>query len=132
MNLVAISGLVSSLVYRRWASPEDEASVTSPIIRLVSEPTRVILSIAGPLTIDQVQGTRKSLEQAWRGNTSKVLVDLSRCPMVDTPGVALLVSVLQRAQREGKEFSMRGVGPQVESLLQMLRLDGVFKLERAQ
>jgi len=131
MNLVAISGLVSSLVGRRWASAEDEASVASPITRLVSEPTRVILPIAGPLTIDQVQGTRKSLEQAWRGNASKVLVDLSRCPMVDTAGVALLVSVLQRAHREGKEFSMRGVGPQVESLLQMLRLDGVFKLERA-
>ena len=130
MNLVALSGLARSLVYRRWASAKDEASVARPITRLVSETTRVILSIAGPLTIDQVQGTRKSLEQAWRSNASKVLVDLSRCPMVDTAGVALLVSVLQRAQREGKEFSMRGVGPQIESLLQMLRLDGVFKLER--
>ena len=130
MNLVAISGLARSLVGRRWASAKDEANVASPVTRLVSETTRVILPIAGPLTIDQVQRTRKSLEQAWRGNTSKVLVDLSRCPMVDTAGVALLVSVLQRAQREGKEFSMIGVGPQVESLLQMLRLDRVFNLER--
>jgi len=88
----------------------------------------LVLHAQGRLTIEDVRGLKRSLEPAWRAGITRIVLDLSECPYVDSSGIALLVDTLNRSRKEKKTFALAGPGPQVQSVLQLTKLDKIFKI----
>jgi len=88
----------------------------------------LVLHAQGRLTIEDVSGLKRNLEQAWRLSISRIVLDLSDCPYVDSSGIALLVDALNRSHKEKKAFLLAAPGPQVRSVLQLTKLDKIFQV----
>lgn len=78
--------------------------------------------------MEQVDVLDKSLEKAWRGDAPRLILDLAGCPHVDTGGIAVLVTALKRARESGRVLFLVAPSPQVQSVLQMMRLDRAFDI----
>lgn len=103
---------------------------TLPALTVVQEKVAdaLVLHAQGRLTIEDVSGLKRNLEQAWRLAISRVVLDLTECPYVDSSGIALLVDALNRSRKEKKTFVLAGPGPQVQSVLQLTKLDKIFRV----
>ncbi|MGH9863515.1 MAG: STAS domain-containing protein [Candidatus Acidiferrales bacterium] len=88
----------------------------------------VVLHAQGRLTVEDITGLKRNLEQVWRVKVTRVIVNLTDCPYVDSSGIALLVEALKRSRKESKGFSLVGVSPQVQAVLELTRLDRVFEV----
>jgi len=88
----------------------------------------LVLHAQGRLTLEDVSGLKRNLEQAWRLSISRIVLDLSDCPYVDSSGIALLVDALNRSRKEKKGFLLAAPGPQVQSVLQLTKLDKIFQV----
>lgn len=101
-----------------------------PGLRIVQEKSEaaVVLHAQGRLTIEDVNTLKRPLEQAWRADAPRVILDLSECDYVDSSGIALLVEALNRSRKVKKAFVLAAPGPQVQSILQLTRLDKVFQV----
>ena len=103
---------------------------TLPALTVVEETVAdaLVLHAQGRLTIEDVRGLKRSLEQGWRMSITRIVLDLSECPYVDSSGIALLVDTLNRSRKEKKTFFLAGPSPQVQSVLQLTKLDKIFKI----
>ena len=103
---------------------------TLPALTVVQETVAdaLVLHAQGRLTIEDVRGLKRSLEQGWRASITRIVLDLSDCPYVDSSGIALLVHTLNRSRKEKKTFLLAGPSPQVQSVLQLTKLDKIFKI----
>lgn len=63
----------------------------------------------------------------WRG-ASRLVVDLAGVTALDASGLGALLRLRQSACRHGVPVMLRRAGPRVRQLLQLTRLDGVFRL----
>lgn len=90
--------------------------------------TALVLHVQGRLTIEDLKGLKHTLEQAWRLTVPRIILDLSGCDYVDSSGIAVLVEALNRSRKEKKVFLLAAPGPQVQSILQLTRLDKVFQV----
>ncbi len=88
----------------------------------------LILHVEGRLTIGHGAPLEEHLRQAWRGDASRVVVNLSACPYLDSAGIALLLPALKHAREAGKIFFLVGLSRQVQNVLELTRLDKVFDI----
>ena len=88
----------------------------------------VVLHAQGRLTLEDITALKRNLEQVWRVKVARVIINLTDCPYVDSSGIALLVEALKRSRKESKSFSLVGVSPQVQAVLELTRLDKVFQI----
>ena len=103
---------------------------TMPALTVIQEKLAdaLVLHAQGRLTMEDVSGLKRNLEQVWRLSVSRVVLDLSDCPYVDSSGIALLVDALNRSRKEKKAFVLAGPGPQVQNVLQLTKLDKIFQV----
>lgn len=59
----------------------------------------------------------------------RVVVDLSELELIDSSGVAALVSLFKKLRARGGEMSLRGARDQPLAILKLLRLDRVLDLD---
>jgi anti-anti-sigma factor len=87
------------------------------------------LSINGELDALTVADLRREIDRLVQGRHRLIVVDLAGLRMIDSSGVAALVSLYKRIRaREGK-VSIRAAGEQPLAVLKLLKLDEVL-LER--
>lgn len=95
------------------------------------QPTRPRLSVSGFLDVRSVSHVRDALNELLEVTEGDVLVDVGELDAVDATGLALLVSVHQRALRQGRHLVLDGVRPGLARLLAVTRLNRVLVVSRA-
>lgn len=86
-----------------------------------------VVVLAGEIDLEQSPKAREILlESVGRG--LPVLVDLSAVEYIDSSGVASLVEALQKARGQDTGFTLAAPGPGVRRVLELARLDKVFRI----
>ena len=87
----------------------------------------LIVSFEGEVDLEHSPRAREVLlECIDRGQT--LLVDLSGVTYIDSSGVASLVEAFQKAKKKGTGFALAAVNPAARRVLELARLDKVFKI----
>ncbi len=70
-----------------------------------------------------------AFENAWKADIARVMLDLSSVEFIDSSGVGALLGVQKRLSSQGEPVTLNGARPAVVSVLELLRLQRVFKIE---
>lgn len=95
--------------------------------RTTEQPDRVTLFLSGEIDLDRSPAARKALLAALaRGRA--LTVDMADVGYMDSSGVASLIEAYQKANAAKLDFQLVNVGERVKKVLQLARLDQVFKI----
>lgn len=72
---------------------------------------------------------KTALENAWKADVTRVVLDLSAIEFIDSSGVGALLGVQKRLSTHGEPVTLKGARPNVVNVLELLRLQRVFKIE---
>lgn len=86
-----------------------------------------ILDVDGQITFDSTPGLRDRLLEALKQRAT-VLVNLTGVAYMDSSGIATLVEGLKAAQTRKANFGLFGLTKNTRSVLELVRLDKVFKI----
>jgi len=88
----------------------------------------VVLTPNGEIDLSSSPELRESLLSALRDSPSKLIVNLSKTPYMDSSGVATLVEAMQKAMRSKTKLVLCGMEEKVRSIFEIARLDAVFTI----
>ena len=71
---------------------------------------------------------RQRLSQVQSSQPSRLIIDLSQVPYMDSSGVATLVEAMQVARRGGSKLILCALQDKVRSIFEIARLDMVFAI----
>lgn len=104
-------------------SPGQETSPYST--ELTSSGATAVLA-TGSLTFPDVHHLREQLLGLIAGGATRVVVDLSRVPAIDSSGVGALVSGLKAARARGGDLRLAAPCRAITDILTIMRLDQVL------
>lgn len=87
----------------------------------------LVIAFSGDIDLQTSPDARKAL-LALVGQGQPILVNLSAVGYIDSSGVASLVECLQSAKKTGQKFALVSVSESALRVLQLARLDRVFKV----
>jgi len=87
----------------------------------------LVIAFTGDIDLQSSPDARKAL-LALVGKVAPILVDLSGVGYIDSSGVASLVECLQSSKKSGQKFVLISVSEGALRVLQLARLDRVFKI----
>ena len=87
-----------------------------------------IVRPVGDIDLSGAPALRQQISQAQQGNPSKLIVDLSGVPYMDSSGLATLVEAMQIARRNDAILIICSLQDKVRSIFEIARLDMVFKI----
>lgn len=102
--------------------------MTEEFITFEKTPEQCVIHVAGEVDLSNSSEIRKTILSALK-TTPEVIVDLSNVEYIDSSGIAAMVEGLQFANSNGKSFKICKPSQQVNSILQLARLDQVFHIE---
>ena len=88
---------------------------------------KLVVTLDGAVDLDHAPAVRAMLLDCV-GRKQGLVVDLSAVEYIDSSGIANLVEALQAAQQDGIDFGLVAVTGQVTRVLQLARLDTVFRI----
>jgi len=86
-----------------------------------------ILDVDGQITFESTPGLRDHLLETLK-QKGTVLVNLAQVAYMDSSGIATLVEGLKAAQSRKANFGLFGLTKNTRSVLELVRLDKVFKI----
>jgi len=86
-----------------------------------------IVSLAGEVDLHCSPDARKQI-LGLLGDNNNVLIDMSAVEYIDSSGIASLVEALRLAKANNVEFGLVSVSAPAMKVLQLARLDKVFKI----
>lgn len=89
--------------------------------------TGVTVFLNGEIDLDRSPEARKVLLAAVTKGRA-ITVDMSEVGYMDSSGIASLVEAYQKASAAKLDFGLTGVGPRVLKVLQLAKLDQVFRV----
>lgn len=102
-------------------------SSTDPI-STTSLPDGMLVTPRGDVDLSRSPHLRKALAAASQSKPRKLVVDLGQVNYMDSSGVATLVEALQIARRNGTTLILAALQPRVRSIMEIARLDTVFRI----
>ena len=94
------------------------------------ERKELLVFISTPqFTAATVPDFKMALENAWKPDISRVVLDLSTIEFMDSSGVGALLSVQKRLSAQGEPLTLQGARPAIVAVIELLRLQRVFKME---
>jgi len=80
-----------------------------------------------------VRGETESLRRAVLGRTdvSMVMLDLARVSTIDAGGLGVMLELREHTQRQGIELRLKNVTKLVRQVMEITRLDSVFRMPKA-
>lgn len=88
----------------------------------------VVLRPQGEIDLSRAPEFRQAIVQAQGDNPSRLIIDLSDVPYMDSSGVATLVETMQASRRSGNTLVLCGLQDRVRSIFEIARLDIVFTI----
>jgi anti-sigma B factor antagonist len=86
-----------------------------------------IIALTGDVDLNYSPRAREQILQQL-SDRRHVLVDLSGVAYIDSSGIASLIEGLQYAKNNHLSFGLVGVSPAAHQVIQLARLDRVFKI----
>lgn len=90
--------------------------------------TAVIVSPVGDIDLAGSPTLRVELKKIQGGSISKLVINLSQVPYMDSSGVATLVEALQITRRGNTKLVLCALQDRVRSIFEIARLDTVFTI----
>ncbi|MFO0875591.1 MAG: STAS domain-containing protein [Phycisphaerales bacterium] len=89
---------------------------------------RLPAEAVGDIDLSRSPRLRTALAEASARKPQRLVVDLSQVPYMDSSGIATLIEALQVARAQRTKFLLAALQPRVKSVLEIARLDTVFKI----
>ena len=89
----------------------------------------IVLSVAGEIDVSNASQLRDALNTAMERGTSKLEVDLSGAPYIDSTGIGVLVGAAHRASDAGISFAVVHPQRNVARVLGMLGVNDELGIE---
>ena len=99
---------------------------TSLQIDIETTGTVTVIIPLGDIDLSKSSDLRNALQPVLKENPSKIIVDLSQVPYMDSSGVATLIEGLQLSQQSDIEFVLCALTEGVQSIIELARLDQIF------
>jgi len=80
-------------------------------------------------TAATVPDFKAALDAAWNLSISRVILDMRSVEFIDSSGVGALLGIQKRLPFQGEPVTLCNAGPAVTGVLELLRLQRVFKIE---
>lgn len=97
-------------------------------VRRETEGDALILTPIGEIDLSRAPALRTHLSDALSTKTSRLIVDLSKVPYMDSSGVATFVECMQLARKKGSKLVLCAMQERVQSIFEIARLDMVFTI----
>ena len=97
-------------------------------IELESISDGTLLKPSGDIDLSRAPAFRTHIAGVFQDSPTRVVIDLSGVPYMDSSGVATLVEGMQLASRAGAKFVLIGLQERVRSIFEIARLDTVFTI----
>lgn len=104
-------------------SPDD-----SVIKSQESLPDGVCVALDGDVDLSRSPTVRQTLINLAHSGNTRIVVDLTDVPYMDSSGVATLVEALQAQRKAGGQMVLFGLQPRVQSIFEIARLNMVFTI----
>ena len=95
--------------------------------KVEESPRGIVVALVGDVDLDTSPESRRVLLECVARKVP-VVADLSGVDYMDSSGVASLVEALQASKRSGTAFALASPRPKVLRVLQLARLDTVFRI----
>lgn len=100
----------------------------SPIQSVAWEDKIAVVTVTGDIDLHRSAALQQSLLGLMDEKPTKVIVDLSRVPYMDSSGVASLVKLLSRTRKLGVALVLLSPSEKVRSIFEITRLNSVFTI----
>ena len=88
--------------------------------------TAAVISLQGQIVNGETETLRNAVKSLSGVRT--VIIDLARVSIVDAKGFGVMLELRAQAETEGIRFELMNVPKQVGMLLELTRLDSVFRI----
>ena len=82
----------------------------------------------GEIDLSRAPSLRHQISVVQATNPSRLIIDLTLVPYMDSSGVATLVEAMQIARRNGAKIVLCAMQERVKSIFEIARLDMVFTI----
>jgi anti-anti-sigma factor len=111
---------------RRRSTPLNEAIVRSQI-----SGQELQIFVGSPLVADNAASARTLLHHhCTRSQSPTIVVDLEKCPYMDTPGLSLVFEIRKQWQDAGRRFILQNPSRAVQRILNITRMHRVFQIRQ--
>lgn len=97
-------------------------------IKMPESKTPNVFSLEGAIDLHVSPELRASLRAIIDKKPTRLVVDLSKVPYVDSSGIAVLIGAMQSLEHEGGVFLLAGAQETVMTILESAKLDKYFHL----
>ena len=87
-----------------------------------------IIALDGEIDLHESPNVREHLRPLIERKLPRIFVDLREVSYIDSSGLAVLIDAMQRIANYGGKFGLIGIRPSVRTVLEIARLDQVFRL----
>jgi len=94
----------------------------------VSQTEPSILSLEGEIDLHESPNLRENLRPLIEAKSPRIYVDMSGVSYIDSSGLAVLIDAMQRIADYDGKFGLINIRPAVRTVLEIARLDQVFRL----
>ncbi len=101
---------------------------TFDTVPAVSQPEPNIISLEGEIDLHESPNVRESLRPLIETKVQRIYVDMSEVNYIDSSGLAVLIDAMQRIANYGGKFGLIAIRPAVRTVLEIARLDQVFRV----
>jgi len=94
----------------------------------VSQPEPTIITLEGEIDLHESPNVRETLRPLIDKKVSRIYIDMSEVGYIDSSGLAVLIDAMQRIANYGGKFGLIALRPAVRTVLEIARLDQVFRV----
>ncbi len=97
-------------------------------ILAVSQPEPNIVAFEGEIDLHESPNVREAIRPLIEQKLPRIYVDMSDVSYIDSSGLAVLIDAMQRIANYGGKFGLIAIRPAVRTVLEIARLDQVFRV----
>lgn len=101
---------------------------SSPVRDVRTERGSTVVEVVGDVDLHRSAEFQQALMKIVDQNPTRLVVDLSGVPYMDSSGVASLVKLLSRTRQRDIDLKLAGLTDRVRSMFEITRLDSVFQI----
>ena len=105
-----------------------QPSANSPVRNVRWADKAAIVDVVGDVDLHRSSDFQQAMLRVLDDRPSRLIVNLSGVPYMDSSGVASLVKLLSRTRKGGMPMYLVGLQQRVRSVFEITRLDTVFDI----
>ena len=94
----------------------------------MTQPDPTIIPLEGEIALHETPNVRECLRPLIEQKIPRIFVDMTEVSYIDSSGLAVLIDAMQRIVNYGGKFGLIAIRPAVRTVLEIARLDQVFRV----